>query len=217
MVHSKEVSKRWLPLTPHKKSSESHGDILVTCFVSETRPAMTRSENPSLSNSQEDLHTGLKGGGIVRGVKDRFSLHRRNPSWTKPMTSSSPSPNRLSGSDIELSSRTMRGLVSEGNIRVASSPSEVSGNSSVRSSEIESPLVPEVSGISPKEGPVEGGQRVVLRGSCLGECKSDVLRVVIADVDCTDTLEYHSQCKHAHHRYTSVYNHVTVYLGKYKQ
>ncbi len=162
---------------------------------------MTRSENPSLSNSQEDLHTGLKGGGIVRGVKDRFSLHRRNPSWTKTMTSSTPttpSPSRLSGSDIELNAKTMRALVSEGNIRGASSPSEVSGDSSVRSSEIENPLVPEVSGISPREGPVGGGERVVLRGSCLGECKSDVLRVVIADVNCTDSLEYHSQCKHTY-------------------
>ena len=55
---------------------------------------------------------------------------------------------------------------------------------------------PEVTGISPREGPVDGGQRVVLRGSCLGECKSDVVRVVIADVDCTETLEYLSPGKY---------------------
>ncbi len=52
---------------------------------------------------------------------------------------------------------------------------------------------PEVTGISPREGLVEGGERVVLRGSNLGESKSDVVRVVIAGVDCTETLEYFSQ------------------------
>ncbi len=56
--------------------------------------------------------------------------------------------------------------------------------------EVASP--PEVSGISPSEGSVEGGQRVVLRGNNLGECKEDVIRVVLAGVDCTETLEFFS-------------------------
>lgn len=51
---------------------------------------------------------------------------------------------------------------------------------------------PDVSGISPREGPLNGGQRVILRGSNLGECKEGVVQVVIADVDCTETLEYFS-------------------------
>ncbi len=58
--------------------------------------------------------------------------------------------------------------------------------------EAERATPPEVTGISPKEGPVSGGQRVVLRGSNLGECKEGVVRVVVADVDCTETLEYFS-------------------------
>ena len=55
---------------------------------------------------------------------------------------------------------------------------------------------PEVSGVSPREGPVGGGQRVILRGSNLGECKEGVVRVVIADVDCTESLEYFSPGQH---------------------
>ena len=51
---------------------------------------------------------------------------------------------------------------------------------------------PEVTGISPREGSVDGNQRVVLRGSNLGESKSDVVKVMIAGVDCTSTLEYFS-------------------------
>ena len=58
--------------------------------------------------------------------------------------------------------------------------------------EPENPLMPEVTGISPKEGPLEGNQRVILRGSNLGESRSDIVRVVVGDVDCTASLEYFS-------------------------
>ena len=181
--------------------------------MSEVRPRAVRSEkaspNTSLTNSQEELHATHKGGGsgVVRGVKERFSFHRRNPSLTKVRTSSNPSSpsvqdKRLSGSDVELHVKQSRlgTYLSDSNLRMPPSPehrgygSEYSGDS-VRSSGVENPLMPDVTGISPREGPVEGGQRVILRGSCLGECKSDVVRVVIADVDCTESLEYFSQCK----------------------
>ena len=54
--------------------------------------------------------------------------------------------------------------------------------------------MPEVTGVSPNKGPVEGGQRVVLRGSYLGESREDVAQVLVAGVDCTRTLEYFSPC-----------------------
>lgn len=63
--------------------------------------------------------------------------------------------------------------------------------------ETEIAVPPEVSGISPREGSIQGGQRVILRGNNLGECKEGVVRVVVADVDCTETLEYFSPCKHS--------------------
>ena len=59
----------------------------------------------------------------------------------------------------------------------------------------EDSLVPEISGISPNESSVQGGQRVILRGSNLGESKNDVVRVEIVDVDCTNSLEYFSPCE----------------------
>ena len=55
--------------------------------------------------------------------------------------------------------------------------------------------VPEVTGVSPNEGPVEGGQRVVLRGSYLGESRADVMQVLVAGVDCSSSLEYFSPCE----------------------
>ena len=52
-----------------------------------------------------------------------------------------------------------------------------------------------MTGVSPNEGGVEGGQRVILRGSSLGDSREDVLKVVIAGVDCTETVEYFSPCE----------------------
>lgn len=54
---------------------------------------------------------------------------------------------------------------------------------------------PQVTGISPKEGPLKGGQKVVLRGRNLGESRHDILKVIVADVDCTSSLEYSSPCE----------------------
>lgn len=53
-------------------------------------------------------------------------------------------------------------------------------------------LVPEVTGISPSEGSIKGNERVILRGSNLGQTKEDIIRVTIANVECLETLEYFS-------------------------
>ena len=61
---------------------------------------------------------------------------------------------------------------------------------------VENTLAPEVTGISPSEGSIEGNERVILRGSNLGESIEDIVRVTIANVDCTSTLEYFSSGMH---------------------
>lgn len=55
--------------------------------------------------------------------------------------------------------------------------------------------LPEVTGVSPNEGSVEGGERVILRGSNLGESRADIVQVVVAGVDCTQSVEYFSPCE----------------------
>ena len=49
---------------------------------------------------------------------------------------------------------------------------------------------PEVSGISPREASLSGGQRITLRGSNLGQSAQDVHKVMLVDVDCTESVEY---------------------------
>ena len=50
--------------------------------------------------------------------------------------------------------------------------------------------IPEVSGVSPNEGSVEGGTKVTLRGTNLGTELEDIKQVLLAGVDCTQGVEY---------------------------
>ncbi len=232
---SNHKNERWLPLQPHKKSHEAHGDLLLDCWVSEYRaqpekvsPATSQKVSPSTSqtSSMEDLQTVGS-----RGFK-KFSFHRRTPSWSKSkpekqssssglvttahMTSptldgtpGTPQSQRLrtTGSDYEIHSQTiLRTYQSDTNLRLALPPNSHgdSKHQSVGHSNMDdsvspldvlgSSLLPDVTGVSPNEGSVKGGQRVILRGSNLGESKEDVVKVVLASVDCTETVEYYSTC-----------------------
>lgn len=174
----RESSKRWLPLTPHKKGHEAFGELQLECFVSQYRPgssvtSLSEASSPisSQTGSQEDILNPKKG--------RRFSLHRRTPSWTKVTTVGSTDGGRRQTEPSD--PRILSAQTSE-------VPSE---NSSIADT---SPC-PQVTGISPHEGPVQGGQRVILRGSNLGDCKESVLKVLLADVDCTSSLEYFSACE----------------------
>lgn len=200
-------SKKWHPLQPHRKSHETHGELQVGCLISEYKVVSPEKVSPSTSrtSSTEDLRQGK-----THRVKERFSFHRRTPSWGKnrpsvhefsPMSSENP----LTSSDYEIhSKRVLPTFQSDTNLRsssfvrddhfdvkkLAQKQSPMDDVSSL--GEPENPLMPEVTGISPNEGPLEGNQRVILRGSNLGESRSDIVRVAVGDVDCTASLEYFS-------------------------
>lgn len=193
----REFSKRWLTLEPHKKGHEVFGELLVECFVSEYRPGqvVSLSEKSSpLSGSQEDILNPKKG--------TRFSFHCRTPSWSKSGSSIISSSGGGSGSDGMASFRRQTEPESEMvSVRKRGNNEMARGGSSsfhggapppnVKSQvETAVSLQPRVTGISPHEGPVWGGQRVILRGSNLGESRENIVKVTIADVDCTPSLEY---------------------------
>ena len=132
---TKPASKQWYQILHSKKSQETVGELLVEYSVKEFRPCdQKHSPIPSHSTSQEDVSASRSGSGGVGGasaaggMKGRFALHRRTPSWTqnKGRSSSmsdssnrsqsvshtpdlSPSPThdkRLTGSDVELHSKS---------------------------------------------------------------------------------------------------------------
>jgi len=177
----REASQKWYPILPHKKGHEAFGELLLECFVSQYRPgqvlSLSEASSPisSQMGSQEDILNPRKG--------RRFSLHRRTPSWSKKSTDSPG----ISTSQ-KLTDLGSEGTSKSGQSVTHSHSASDSGSSSNLSK-------PQVTGVSPHEGPVQGGQRVVLRGSNLGESRESVLKVMLANVDCTSSLEYFSNCE----------------------
>ena len=56
--------------------------------------------------------------------------------------------------------------------------------------ELDDQQVPEVSGVSPNEGRIDGGIKVTLRGTNLGTGPDDIKQVLLAGINCTETVEY---------------------------
>jgi len=56
-------------------------------------------------------------------------------------------------------------------------------------------LRPEVTGVSPCDGPALSSTRLVIRGKHLGKSRADILSVTVAGVDCTNSLEYESSSR----------------------
>ena len=219
----RESRPRWEPLTPHKRAGDVSGELQLECFVSAYRPGQIVSNSEKSSplqsrfGSQEDILDPPK--------KGRFSFrHQQTPSGSRPhslVESSTGTSDKESG-NADFLVRASKigdgpGVSSEvkdsdhGLAKVMRNNPQMPSTSSL--SFTESPVVgvsreispstttsevltcPRVTGISPKEGPLQGGQRVVLRGSNLGENREDILKVVVADVDCTSSLEYTSNCE----------------------
>lgn len=55
--------------------------------------------------------------------------------------------------------------------------------------------VPEISGVSPRDGSTEGGTHVTIRGDYLGKSKKDIIALSVCGVDCLRSLEYFSEYK----------------------
>jgi len=219
----RESRPRWESLTPHKRAGDVSGELQIECFVSGYRPGQVVSNSEKSSplqsrfGSQEDL--------LDHPKKGRFSFrHQQTPSGSRPRSlaeSSTGVSDRESGNlsflakgskvgdtpgvSNEPKDSDLRSVWSIQNSPQVLSTSSLSPSESPRVvvsrpispsiSTTEVLTCPQVTGISPKEGPLQGGQKVVLRGSNLGESREDVVKVVVADVDCTSTLEYTSNCE----------------------
>lgn len=190
-------SEQWWPLQPYKREKEVHGELLLQCWVSEWRHLPAGGESAdhspasSCGGSQEDLHSN-------GSSKDRPRGHHSPHIWPSSHIAGSgrPSPTTSDSDNI--------GLSGDSSIVGGSEPRQLDPDSLSHLSSQDDVIdsVPEVTGISPSEGSVNGNEKVVLRGSNLGESLNDILRVVVAGVDCTDTVEFYSSGETRQH-YTS--------------
>lgn len=54
---------------------------------------------------------------------------------------------------------------------------------------------PEVTGVSPREGPASSSTTLVIRGSNLGRSRADIVLLTVAGVDCTESVEFDSSSR----------------------
>ena len=73
---SNQRNRFWLPLQPHKKGHEVHGELQVGCWVTSYQTHDSESPNTSHVGSQEEL---LK----VKINRRPFSFHHRSSSWSR--------------------------------------------------------------------------------------------------------------------------------------
>ncbi len=158
----------WHAIQPYKKEKDFQGELRLNCFVSETK----RSEStPPTSNNELCDETGeRKKGGLFHGAL--------NMKLSPPSDTSEATGHDVSSPVFSDDGRVVLHTVINTNYHTLLSDS--------------SGLTPEVTGVSPSEGGMEGNERVILRGSNLGENKEDIVSVTVAGVDCTGTVEYYS-------------------------
>ena len=216
---------KWESLTAYKKAGEVFGELQIECYVSEFRPGHVLSNSEKSSplqsrfGSQEDILDVSKKGRF--SFHRRTPSSGRPQSGFVPVSEgegevdgavkaskvvdasvSSSDSKEFESSDLKLTKSVRNNpFVPPSTSFTSLTVSSASEAQSVADSRGASPTTsevltcPQVTGVSPREGPMEGGQKVVLRGSNLGESRDDILRVTVADVDCTSTLEYISPCK----------------------
>ncbi|XP_011405932.2 PREDICTED: uncharacterized protein LOC105313866 isoform X1 [Amphimedon queenslandica] len=168
---------QWIPFQPYKKDRSYHGDLCLSCYVSEVRIASDLSPTNSHSSSEDVSGSGKKSGGIGAHFEKWSPLGGKLGIGNNRLSSSSDS-------DIR------KDLSGGGHL----SPIDDERMSSPLGNDDDSQL-PDVSGISPSEGSTHGNERIVLRGTNLGESRSDIVKVLLVDVDCTKTVEYFSSGK----------------------
>ncbi|KAJ8304287.1 hypothetical protein KUTeg_017870 [Tegillarca granosa] len=180
-------------LQPHKKCPNPQGALFYQCYVSSRRPA----HKPIIKNGVEAVSQS------PNTFKQRHSL----ANFTPVMTLKGKKEKRHSISTLNKKiSRSIHDLLGFGNkhsekeddINEDDEPQNNLGPKySTRFMSIGSGLdsaghVPIIISVTPKEGLVMGGTRITIEGRNLGFSRSDIIDLLICEVDCLDMLEYES-------------------------
>ena len=215
----REASKRWWPLSEYKKVRDVSGDLLIECFVSAYRSsqllsapdkhAFMHGSLENIFNSSKKLRNSFRSPSWSRETSNLAVTATVSSGDVADGTVAKVSTASSSERSFEPEHEMIKSVRNRSNNTIASSASfqshsYLSSNESFlvqpaspgrNTPSTEWSLHPVVTGVCPREGPVGGGQRVVLRGSNLGEDREDIVKVLIADVDCTRNMEYISSSK----------------------
>ena len=187
---------KWYHLQPyHTKARDVLGELQLDCWVSKTKSPSEVGEHGMGLRVKGLLHRSALTSSFRKKVKSANPLSDKTGLGVVALSADkiyevSAVENNLDNSDNKIDR-------SDSNVSSVVTEDKLSHNQSDDSSigEGECLSKPDVSGVSPNECSLDGGQRVVMRGSNLGDSKGDIVRVLVADVDCTSSLEYFSSAK----------------------
>jgi len=190
-------------LQPHKKCPKPDGELSFEAWISATTAA-TFLSSPAVSMVSEAESEGKKNIFPVgfKKLREKISLSpmlSRKSSFGKEHKRSSSDTQRIKGSlsctDLSAYHPGPPGLKLAPSGALDSGSSMESLSQSHHETEAIDTIKPEVTGVSPKEGPVEGGTKVTVRGANLGRNKEDVIGLFICGSNVLGTLEYFSSSK----------------------
>jgi len=157
------------------KRSPSLSKSHHTSKGSDSQVSTPYSSNQSLRQSAEEEETtssrGSGGSGLRQQTSDsNIVAGQKNDSSTPPLTTPAPPTEEPPQTD----DTTTFAKIPLKEVKL----------------ELDKEELPEVNGVSPNEGNIEGGTKVTLRGSNLGTGPEDIVQVLLAGVDCTENVEY---------------------------
>ena len=205
LAYKKPMRQIRAPLQPHKKCSNPEGELAYQAWISQSQPSATSTPHLATSPMEKDEKTpsslqklrskigrspklgrkSYKSGGSDNVSGAELSLGPKNAQSCLEL---GPGQNSSYSNLLSTHSKSMHGINSSG----TGQKPYLSGSFSDLT---EDGNKPEVSGISPREGPVEGGTRLTIRGNNLGEDKGDIVGLQVCGCNCLASLEYESARK----------------------
>ena len=190
--------RRWLPLK--RKSQHTSSDLCFDSWVTEFSETLnlwnklktfsSGSSAPQHKRRESVISSsiGMKGSTSCLDIYSKSLEEDKQKSVKENIDSRKVSSFRRTSSATELNATPVRTSIVKDTIARPKLQPTLGAVMSMKGP-------PEITGISPRFGPSNGGTKIVIRGCNLGLDKEDFLQFTVCSCDCLDNLEYHSPAK----------------------
>ncbi|XP_070542885.1 uncharacterized protein [Ptychodera flava] len=184
--------RRTEDLQPHRRCPNPVGQLIYDCWVAKSRK--TSKASPGKDETQVD-RTTLKGSlsGTLTWMRGTLlgspSVTKKTPSFNYNRRGSRSVSDIAGLFEDEMNQTLLLKTSSHQDIRERAVSEPSASGESIADNR------PEISGLSPREGPVDGGTKITIRGRNLGESEDDIVKFTICGADCLANVEYDSPNK----------------------
>ncbi|XP_064607633.1 uncharacterized protein LOC135472183 isoform X2 [Liolophura sinensis] len=185
------------PLQPHKKCPQPQGELIYQLYISKTRSS---DQTPVIRGSNSDTSRPRRGFAKLKHSLATAPIlpHRfhkaKHTSGNKSSTLSNL--NKKFSQSLHDLFNISRGTVNDDDDDEAVEEKPANGHLRKRAVSVnymeEIGQEPELTAVTPSEGPTTGGTQLVIIGKHLGAELAEVTRLTVCGCDCLDTLEYES-------------------------